>query len=214
MRHVIQIPLLGARYHEACSPDSALRPRRSCLFSGRRRSPHPRIQAECVHAAATCRRSDTRYRALEPSGQVIPRSGKFPLSTICLHGLALLSFIMDDKSMQSWTNALLTPTVDPRTIVLVSRPTKPASPASYKAAFFKRVRAARMRFTENPPEMAKALGVPRDTYYRYEERTMLPHHLIPRFCELCDVTVDWLMLGPSASRPAHAENRSPDREPS
>jgi hypothetical protein len=107
---------------------------------------------------------------------------------------------MDDKSMQAWTNEQLTFPGTPRTIVAVGRPKETTSPTTYRAQFFKRVRAARALFTENPPEMAKALGVPRDTYYRYEERTMLPHHLIPRFCELTGVTVDWLMRGPAAAQ--------------
>jgi DNA-binding XRE family transcriptional regulator len=107
---------------------------------------------------------------------------------------------MDDKSMQAWINEQLTAGAPPRTIVAVGRPKETTSPTTYRAQFFKRVRAARALYTENPPEMAKALGVPRDTYYRYEERTMLPHHLIPKFCEITGVTVEWLMRGPAAAQ--------------
>jgi DNA-binding XRE family transcriptional regulator len=102
--------------------------------------------------------------------------------------------------MQAWINEQLTSGASPRTIVAVGRPKETTSPTTYRSQFFKRVRAARALYTENPPEMAKALGVPRDTYYRYEERTMLPHHLIPRFCEITGVTVDWLMRGPAAAQ--------------
>lgn len=214
MGALIQIRRLGVRYHGACSPDSALRPKPFSPFAGPPRSPHPRTPGECGCAGSIYRPSDTQRPGLEPNRQATPIFGRLPESMICLEGLASAHSIMDDKSMQGWTNPLLTPLSDPRTIVLVGRPTKTATPASYKAAFFKRVRAARMRFTENPPEMAKALGVPKDTYYRYEERTMLPHHLIPRFCELCDVKVDWLILGPSGSPSHHVEERTSDHNKS
>jgi hypothetical protein len=45
--------------------------------------------------------------------------------------------------------------------------------------------------------MAKLLGVERDTYYRYEKRTMLPHHLIPQFCAVTGVPIEWLINGPA-----------------
>lgn len=52
--------------------------------------------------------------------------------------------------------------------------------------------------------MAVALGVERDTYYRYEKRLMLPHHLMPKFCEITGVTLEWLINGPSAASSSHA----------
>jgi hypothetical protein len=109
---------------------------------------------------------------------------------------------MDDKSMQLWTNDQLTSGAEARRIahVTAGRPKEPVGPAAYRAAFIKRVRAARALYTENPPEMALALGVERDTYYRYEKRLMMPHHLIPRFCEITGVTVQWLIEGPEAAR--------------
>jgi hypothetical protein len=104
--------------------------------------------------------------------------------------------------MQPWITEQLTPALEARRIALVSvgRPKEPVGPAAYRAAFIKRVRAARALYTESPPEMAKALGVERDTYYRYEKRLMMPHHLIPRFCEITGVTVQWLIEGPGAAR--------------
>jgi DNA-binding XRE family transcriptional regulator len=83
------------------------------------------------------------------------------------------------------------------------RPKKTLAPTAYEEAFRKRVRAARALYTEEPKEMARALGVREDTYYRYETRTMLPHHLIPRFCELTGVTVEFLINGPRPGQPAH-----------
>ena len=48
--------------------------------------------------------------------------------------------------------------------------------------------------------MADALGIPAGTYTRYETRTMMPHHLIPRFCQLTGVNADWLFFGPTLAR--------------
>lgn len=85
----------------------------------------------------------------------------------------------------------------------IGRPRKQMAPSAYEEAFRRRVRNARALYTEEPKTMARALGVREDTYYRYETRTMLPHHLIERFCELTGVTVDWLMKGPRPGQPSH-----------
>lgn len=101
--------------------------------------------------------------------------------------------------MQVWTNSQLTPGGTPRTMLGVGRPKESTSPAAYRAAFIKRVRTARALVTEEPPEMARLLDVERDTYYRYEKRTMLPHHLIPKFCAITGVPIEWLINGPSGA---------------
>ena len=82
------------------------------------------------------------------------------------------------------------------------RPRK-LTPTAYEDAFRRRVRAARALYTDEPKTMARALGVREDTYYRYETRTMLPHYLIPRFCELTGITVDYLINGPRPGHPSH-----------
>jgi DNA-binding XRE family transcriptional regulator len=114
---------------------------------------------------------------------------------------------MDDKSMQSWTTMELTLAPVPGTIFgmdkPIGRPRKPMAPTAYEEAFRRRVRAARALYTEEPKEMARALGVREDTYYRYETRTMLPHHLIERFCQITGVTVDYLIKGPQPGQPSH-----------
>lgn len=98
--------------------------------------------------------------------------------------------------MQTWIDSQLTAGTAPRTMSSVGRPKDTVSPATYNTQFINRVRAARALYTNEPKEMARALGVREDTYYRYEKRTMLPHHLMPRFCEITGVTLDWLINGP------------------
>jgi DNA-binding XRE family transcriptional regulator len=109
--------------------------------------------------------------------------------------------------MQSWTTMELTLAPTPGTIFGMDKPTgrprKPMPPSAYEESFRRRVRAARALYTEEPKEMARALGVREDTYYRYETRTMLPHYLIERFCQITGVTVDYLIKGPQPGQPSH-----------
>jgi DNA-binding XRE family transcriptional regulator len=112
---------------------------------------------------------------------------------------------VDDKSMQLWINEQLTAGWASRTIVGVARPTKTTNPSTYRRQFFQRVKAARVSASKNPLEMAQLLGVPKDTYHRYETRTMLPHHLIPLFCELTNSTAEWLVTGTHPVQPAQQQ---------
>jgi hypothetical protein len=43
--------------------------------------------------------------------------------------------------------------------------------------------------------MAEALDLPQDRYKQYEGRTLLPHHLIGRFCLITHVDPAWLVTG-------------------
>lgn len=121
---------------------------------------------------------------------------------------------MDDKSMQAWTNLQLTLPEPPRTIRVVGRPPDKLTPASYRATFYKRVKTARELYTDDYKAMARALGIAEGTYYRYETRTMLPHHLIPLFCQITGVTADWLFKGPSAARALPSPRAATGTDPS
>jgi hypothetical protein len=163
-----------------------------------RRLRHPKTQAESAPSETISQRVDGANLTLWPSTPDRPRSGE---SEICPESLAFGELIMDDKSMQPLTNLQLTlPALPGRIVRMVGRPERPTSPATYRAAFFKRVRTARELYTEDYKVMAHALGIQEGTYYRYETRTMLPHHLVPRFCQLTGVNADWLFNGPSAAR--------------
>lgn len=68
---------------------------------------------------------------------------------------------------------------------------------AYKLAFMARVTAARSaRFTQET--MALSLGIEQDKYKHYEARSLMPHHLIPRFCAICGVSTEWLITGKGA----------------
>lgn len=164
-------------------------------FQPLRRQP-PWLPEEYGAAASILQfdRRERRPRATFPRRS--PKSKIRPQSRLCRESLALRDSIMDDKSMQQWIDSQLTAGGLPRRIVGVGRPKDSASPGTYNTQFIKRVRAARELFTAEPKEMARALGVREDTYYRYEKRTMLPHHLMQPFCELTGVSIDWLVNGP------------------
>ena len=99
---------------------------------------------------------------------------------------------MDDLSMQAWITRQLT---FPDQTLRLGGVAKPYTPTTYRNAFVQRVRSARILAEKNPLEMAQLLGVPKDTYHRYETRTLLPLHLIETFCQLTGQELHWLVTG-------------------
>lgn len=65
----------------------------------------------------------------------------------------------------------------------------------YKQSFTQRVAEARVALGWKQWQMAEALGMPQDKYKQYEGRSLLPHHLIRRFCLIARVDMEWLMTG-------------------
>lgn len=73
---------------------------------------------------------------------------------------------------------------------------KAASPIDFKRAFIARIKAARKAKGATQAEMADMLGLPgQDHYKQYEGRSLLPHHLVVKFCMICDVDVTYLYTG-------------------
>jgi DNA-binding XRE family transcriptional regulator len=77
-------------------------------------------------------------------------------------------------------------------------PMKNQAKSAYKAAFLGRVAAARLLRFETQDPAATAIGLAQDTYKQYETRSLMPHHLIPRFCAICGVSTEWLISGKGA----------------
>ena len=67
--------------------------------------------------------------------------------------------------------------------------------AQYKQGFTHRVKTARAGLGWKQWQMAEALDLPQDRYKQYEGRTLMPHHLIGRFCLITHVDPAWLMTG-------------------
>lgn len=98
---------------------------------------------------------------------------------------------------------------------------KKAKPVSdFKEHFTARVAHARHKAGYTQASMAEALGFgaaddpsAQGKYHKYEKRSLMPHHLIPQFCALCDVTVGWLYNGPVVERPVERRGRQPKPAP-
>lgn len=65
----------------------------------------------------------------------------------------------------------------------------------FKQEFTQRVKASRLGLGWKQWQMAEALDLPQDRYKQYEGRTLMPHHLIGRFCLITHVDPAWLMTG-------------------
>ena len=93
-------------------------------------------------------------------------------------------------------------------------------PTTFKEQFTARVAFARHNAGYTQATMGEALGFgevsdpsTQGKYHKYEKRSMMPHHLIPQFCALCDVTVGWLYNGPAVERPVEKRGRKPKPAP-
>lgn len=62
-------------------------------------------------------------------------------------------------------------------------------PPGFTDKFVERTRVAREAGGyETPEDMARALGIPASTYRKYEARSPMPHHLIPKFVAITGCT--------------------------
>jgi transcriptional regulator with XRE-family HTH domain len=80
------------------------------------------------------------------------------------------------------------------------------TPRKYRDAFIARVRQARTDAGYTQRAVAVLLDVDASTYNNYERGrgkeppTLMPMHLIERFCVLCQVRIDWLVTGKATGR--------------
>ncbi len=87
--------------------------------------------------------------------------------------------------------------------------------AQFKQEFIKRVKAARAALGWKQWQMAEALDIPQDKYKQYEGRSLLPHHMIGRFCLITHVDPEWLLTGRGQRpmQPIRAVPSEPDTKP-
>jgi hypothetical protein len=67
--------------------------------------------------------------------------------------------------------------------------------SEWREGFRERLRQAQGGRTQET--MAKLLGISRDAYAKYVggRKSVMPVRLIPKFCAICDVSLDWLIEG-------------------
>lgn len=84
--------------------------------------------------------------------------------------------------MQPRINEYWSSCFPPFTLFDVKGTRKASTPAQWRRAFIERTKAARVHSGKEPAQVAAFLGVPLDTYKRWEKRYLLPHHLVMPFC--------------------------------
>ena len=84
----------------------------------------------------------------------------------------------------------------------------------YKLEFRARVKESRVAAKLKQWQIAETLGMTQDKYKQYETRSLLPHHLIGRFCVICHVNPEWLITGhgQKAIQPLKAVAAEPEQE--
>lgn len=180
--------------------------------------PHTRASARIAGAisrAASIIRTSAVRPALEPVGEAtIGAHHSDGIASRCHHLLTELGFAPTSEAMASRDgqssiterNEFMTPSLGQPVLkskanlsldakgrnVLQSGMGSGAQTADFKEAFTGQVRAARAATGRTQQQMADALGIPQDRYKQYEGRTLMPHELIPLFCNICQIDVAFL----------------------
>jgi transcriptional regulator with XRE-family HTH domain len=81
---------------------------------------------------------------------------------------------------------------------------------AFNIALCARVRMLRESLDWSAEIMAEALGVPAARYRKYENRTNLPHYLIPRFARLTGYSVEYVLTGREPGRNADRHRADQD----
>lgn len=77
---------------------------------------------------------------------------------------------------------------------------------NYDKAFINRVRVARESAGLTRDDVADHLGIKKDTYARYELKIMMPHHLLPKFAALTNVSLAYLFGSSLSSKTKHLKS--------
>jgi transcriptional regulator with XRE-family HTH domain len=64
--------------------------------------------------------------------------------------------------------------------------------ADFRTVFCARIRALRVAQGMTQAEMAKALGIGGEAYRTYENRALMPHHLVEPFARITGVEIEGL----------------------
>jgi len=65
----------------------------------------------------------------------------------------------------------------------------------FENALCARVKRLREEREWTAEQMGVALGIPPERYRKYENRSPIPHYLIPRFSQIVDRTVEYVLTG-------------------
>lgn len=93
------------------------------------------------------------------------------------------------------------------------RMTESETETEYKQQFIQRVAQSRIARGMKQWQIAEAMGIPQDKYKQYESRSLLPHHMIGRFCIICRVEPEWLVTGRGQKPIQPLKMAPPETEP-
>jgi len=88
---------------------------------------------------------------------------------------------------------------------------KRMTPARYRETFCARLKNLRESAGMTQKELARELGIDKDTYAKYESRSLLPHHLIMPVCEILGVDAAFLVSGQGNTSPKTTPRPLPGR---
>lgn len=96
---------------------------------------------------------------------------------------------LDSLSSPEQTSHPVTHSSAPRTMCPMGKAT---TPTVFKREFCERLQAARTLARLEQADVARELGIPANTYSKYESRSLPPHHLIPRIAKILGVSLETL----------------------
>ena len=101
--------------------------------------------------------------------------------------------------------------VPPEHSVDMTQDTETIAESEWREGFRQRLRQAQGGRTQET--MSRLLGISRDAYAKYVggRKSAMPVRLLPRFCEICDVSLEWLIEGDQAEK--FAKSRKPASKP-
>lgn len=110
--------------------------------------------------------------------QRIPNLEYIPERANAVHGVLITR---DYPSRQRGTTP---PVPEPYANGTISPMGRGVTPSEFKRTFCARIKLAREAAGLTPEEAAERVGAKVDTWRRYEKRLLVPHHLMPRVCEV------------------------------
>lgn len=108
---------------------------------------------------------------------------------------------LDNQSSQDQTRGPVTEFARARTMCPMG---KASTPLTFKKAFCQRLKAARVVAGLEQAQFAEMLGLLPNTYSKYEKRSLLPHYLVARACDILGVDANFLFTGAASGKKSQA----------
>lgn len=94
-----------------------------------------------------------------------------------------------------------------QTVLMAQTALDKQAASEFKAKIIARTALARENAGKTQEEMAAALGILQSKYHKYESRSILPHYLLPNFCLICGIGVEWMYTAPIEIKPLQTKKK-------